>query len=92
MQVTVYRRPHGRYTVIDCQNVYPEDKAWFEAHNVKVSMEEDGMPGNPNYIFYADIGRKDEDGEPDEVIELSQGRACDETLAALRRQCEEALT
>jgi hypothetical protein len=89
MKVTVYHRPHRRPEVIDCPNVAPEDAAWFEANNVKVSMEEDGMPGDPNFIVYGDIGLVDEDGEPDEIIVFSGVDSCEATLARLRRECEE---
>jgi hypothetical protein len=88
MIVTIYHRPNGRPETLDIPNVHKEDADWFEANNVKISMEEDGAGGN---IVYADIGLKDEDGEPVELIELSKGRDCMTTLAALRQQCEEAL-
>jgi hypothetical protein len=86
VKATIYHRPHGRPEVIDLVNVDPADAAWFEANNVKISLEADGEEGA---ITYADIGLKDEDGEPDELIEFSHGRNCVQTLAALRRQCEE---
>jgi hypothetical protein len=88
MQVTIYHRPNGRPEVLDIPNVHAEDAVWFKANNVKVSMEEDGGAG---FIVYGDIGRKDEDGEPDEVLVLSGGLNCQDTLAKLRKECEEAL-
>ena len=86
MNVTVYKRPDGRSEVIDCRNVYPDDAKWFDDNQVAVSMEDIG----DMIAVYADVG-KEVDGEPDELIELSQGRTCEETLHALRKQCEEAI-
>ena len=87
MNVTIYKRPDGRAEVIDCRNVRPDDEAWFQAHNVQVSMEDIGG----QFAVYADIGHTTEDGEPDELIELSGSRNCEDTLSALRQQCAEAL-
>lgn len=89
MKATVYIKPHGHNEEITVRNVRPEDAAWFEQHNIKISMEEDILPGH--MILYADIGRTDEEGEPDEVIMFSRGAACIEALAELRRECEKAL-
>jgi hypothetical protein len=83
MNVTIYKRPDGRSEVIDCRNVYPDDAKWFEDNHVAISMEDIGG----GFAVYADTG-KEVDGEPDELIELSQGRTCEETLHALREQCE----
>ncbi len=87
MNVTIYKRPDGRAEVIDCRHVHPEDEQFFQQHGVRISMEDIGG----QFAIYADIGRVTEDGEPDELIELSGTRRCEDTLAALRAQCEEAL-
>ena len=84
MNVTLYKRPDGRSEVIDVRNVLPEDEQWFADHNVKISMEDIG----DTIVVYADTG-KVVDGEPDEFIEIANGRTCEETLSALRKQCEE---
>lgn len=84
MNVTLYKRPDGRSEVIDVRNVLPEDEQWFAEHNVKISMEDIG----DTIVVYADTG-KVVDGEPDEFIEIANGRTCEETLSALRKQCEE---
>jgi hypothetical protein len=87
VKVTLYKQPHGRTEVIDITKVLPDDAAYFQRHRVSISMEDIGGM----FAIYADIGKETEDGEPDELIELSQGRSCEETLSALRRQCEEEL-
>lgn len=85
---TIYHRPNGRAETIEIWHIDDADAAWFRANNVKLSMEEDGAGG---VIAYADVGLRDEDGEPNEAIEISRGRPCEETLAALRGQCEAIL-
>ena len=39
--------------------------------------------------IYADIGMVDEEGNEVEVIELSNGRSCADTLSALRKRLED---
>lgn len=87
MNVTFYKSPHGRTETIDMRNVYPEDETWFAENHARISMEDLGG----TFVIYADVGVVDEDGEPDEAIELSAGRSCEETLKALRSQCEAML-
>lgn len=87
MQVTIYKRPHGHAEVIDCRKVRPEDEAFFQQHRVRISMEDIGGM----FAVYADIGHTLEDGEPDELIEILGTRSCEDTLAALRQQCADAL-
>ena len=85
MIVTLYKQPHGRSEEIDISNVLPEDEAYFKRNKVRISMEEVGG----QFAVYADDGTEADDGEPDELIELSQGRSCKETLSALRKLCEQ---
>ena len=87
MIVTLYKQPDGRTQEIDIKNVLPDDEAYFTRNHIDISMEDVGGM----FAIYADIGRMDEDGEPIELIELSQGRSCEETLSALRKLCEEEL-
>lgn len=87
MKVTVYHRPDGHPEVIDCKHVHDEDATWFQSNNVAISMEDIGG----QFAVYADVGHVDEEGEPDELIELSGDRDCFETMAALRKQCESAI-
>jgi hypothetical protein len=83
LKVTLFQKPGGRQKPTFIKNIYPEDEAWFIENKAEVSMEE--IRGN--IVLYADIGLE-YDGEPDEVIEISQGKTCEETFAALRKQCE----
>ena len=85
MKVTVYKRPNGRTQEIDIKNVLPDDEAYFARNNINISMEDVGGM----FAIYADIGKRSVDGEPIELIELSLGRSCEETLSALRKLCEE---
>lgn len=87
MKVTIYKAPNGRAEVIDLVNIKREDAQWFEQNNVAVSMEDIGG----QFAVYGDIGRLSED-EPDEVLVLSKGRDCFETMAELRSECEAALS
>lgn len=87
MIVTLYKQPDGRTQEIDIKNVLPDDEEYFTRNRIGISMEDVGGM----FVIYADIGWRDEDGEPIELIELSQGRSCKETLSALRKQCEEEL-
>lgn len=87
MKVTFYKQPHGRTEVIDVKHINREDAEWFEKHGAAISMEDIGGM----FAIYADIGITDPEGEPNEAIELSHGRSCEETMAALRIQCEEML-
>lgn len=84
MKVTVFILPNGRQQEITITNIRSEDREFFEKHNVKISMEE--CVGE--IVVYADTG-KVTDGEPGELIEISQGRSCEDTLSALRKACEE---
>lgn len=86
MKATVYIAPHGRSEVIEVTKVRPEDEAYFVQNNIQISMEQ--LAGET--IVYADIGQTDDEGEPVELIEFAGTRSCEETLAALRKACEEA--
>jgi hypothetical protein len=87
MKVTFYKKPDGRTQEIDIKNVLPEDEEYFTRNRINISMEEVGGM----FAIYADIGKTNADGELIELIELSQGRSCEETLSALRELCEEEL-
>jgi hypothetical protein len=86
MKVTVYHKPDGRQEILDIPNINADDAKWFEANNAVISMEDIG----DMFAVYADIGLVYE-GELDEIMELSMGRTCVETLAALRIECMNAL-
>lgn len=87
MQVTIYKRPHGRSEKVNITNVRPSDAEWFEQHHAHISIEDVGN----QFAVYADIGIKTEDDEPYEVIVLSGNKSCEETLADLRKTCTQLL-
>ena len=86
MKATVFILPHGRSEVIDLKNIRPEDEAYFTERGIEISLEQ----LNGEMVVYADLG-ENEDGDPEELIEFSHGRNCQDTLSALRRLCEEHL-
>jgi hypothetical protein len=86
IEVTYYMRPNGAQKQIECTKIYPDDEAWFKARGVKLSMED--MPGM-GFACYADGGFIGPDNELVEALEFSMSRSCEDTLQALRKQCEE---
>lgn len=88
MQVVIYKAPHGRQEVVDITNVNKEDEEFFNTNNIVISMEEVGG----DFVVYADTGYENEDGDPEEFIEIAQGRSCEDVLNALRISCEEFLS
>lgn len=87
MKVTLYKQPDGRTQELEIKNVRPEDEAWFKEHGVQLSMEDVGAPGAPEFAIYAAVG----EGEGSELLELSKGRSCEDTLTELRKQAEAQL-
>ena len=87
MKATVFILPHGRSEVIDLKNIRPEDEAYFTERGIHISLEQ----LNGEMVVYADLGKPNKDGDPEELIEFSHGRNCQDTLSALRRLCEEHL-
>lgn len=86
MNVIYYARPNGEPKEIDVLFIRDRDANWFEEHNVIVSMEQDPIKAD-NYILYAKWGREDDQ----EVIELSMGRDCYDSMTALRKSTEQAI-
>lgn len=87
--ITYFIPPNGEKRQGELSRIHAEDEAWFKANGAKLSAEE--LPGG-DIVVYADIGIVTDDGEPDEVIEISGGRDCYATMAALRKQCEAAFS
>lgn len=85
MKVTFFIPPNGHREVREITNVRPEDEKYFTEHNIKISMEE---LSTGQHAVYADTGMLI-DGEPTELLEISYGRSCKDTLAALRVRCEQ---
>lgn len=94
MEVKLFKPPHGHSVIIDVLNVHAEDEKFFQENNIEISMEDVSAGGTPMFAVYADLGISDEHDDDDEnieLLELSQGRSCEETLSALRVQCEKEL-
>lgn len=87
MKVTLYIRPNGKTKELEIQNILPEDEAYFNQHGIRIGMEDIG----DMFAVYATLDIKDDEGGNVEILELSQGRSCEETLSALRKYCEEEL-
>lgn len=85
LNAKLYERPSGGVFDINITEVDAHDAEFFYRNKVKISLEEIGPD---DYVAYADIGATNVDGEPDEVMVLSRGRSCRETLAELRQRCE----
>lgn len=83
MKVKIYKKPNGQCRELEIKNVFPEDDEYFTKNNIPVSMEEI----DSQYVVYGEV-RVDECGEPIELIVLSLGRSCEETLKELREECE----
>ena len=82
LEVTIYQRPDGRKLRTLIKNVWYEDARYFLDNGVIISMEE---IGENNYAVYGNWNGDEED----EVIILSGGRSCEDTLAELRQTIEE---
>jgi len=77
IKATLFIKPNGKKEDIDLKNVYPDDADYINNNHILVSMEE--LSDN-NFAIYFDYGKVDEEGEPDELIELSFGKSCQETI------------
>lgn len=88
MKVTYYKSPNGHQEVIEISKINKEDENFFVENSIVISMEE--LAGD--FVVYADTGFENEDGDPEEFIEIAQGRSCEEVLKALRNSCEEFLS
>ena len=87
LPVTLYLRPKGRREEIICNQIADDDANFFKTRSVKVSIEEDGSGG---HILYADYGAVDEEGQPSEVILITQA-SCIEAMSTLREMTERAM-
>jgi len=75
IQCINFKRPDGRKEEVTIRNIYPEDADYINKNNIKVSLEDLGT----DYCVWFDDGKIIED-EPDEIIVLSQGKNCQETI------------
>lgn len=90
MKVTLFEKPNGRQNEIDICNVRQADVLFFTSNNVKISMEDSGVPGMGATV-YADIGKRADDGTPEEIIVFARGRTCEDTFTDLRQKCDRVL-
>ena len=88
MIVTILKRPYGLAELVRIYNIDPDDQRFLESHNVKVSME---YVVEDQVIVYGDYGAVDSNGDPDEIIVISDGRSCVETMKELRNFVEQRL-
>ena len=86
IDITIYIKPNGRKQVIQIA-INQSDEIWFKENSANISMEDIG----DQYAIYVDIGLRDEEGEPDEIILLSAHRKASECFSILRKMCEEAI-
>lgn len=84
LTVRFYKRPNGVMEEIEMRNIYEKDIEYFKSNDIVVSLEDIGN----DIVVYA-CPRDDLD-EESEVMELSRGRSCQETMKSLREKCEEA--
>jgi hypothetical protein len=89
IEATLFVPPNARREQITITKINPEDSQWFKDNGAKISLEE---ISTGDVVVYADIGMRTEEGDEVEAIEVSGTRTCTETMAALRKQCEQMLT
>jgi hypothetical protein len=84
MLVTVFQHPNGEQVELNMSNIYSEDEAYFADNNVRISFEDIGEM----YAVYAFCDGMEDEEDEEELLVLSQGRSCEETLKELRKECE----
>lgn len=82
MLIKYYRPPDGRVVEIEVKNINPEEQDYFEKHNYEMSIEE--LIGGQIAVYAR--APQDTDGEK-EVVVLSFGRSCQETMVELAEEC-----
>lgn len=88
IQCRVFIRPYGSRRDIELKNINLEDELFFKEKGALLSMESDG---NDGHILYADIGRKDADGLPADIIYIAKtGETCNEAMHQLKLLTEKA--
>lgn len=76
---TLFKAPNGQQEIIEIMKVRPEDEAYIETHDIKLSLEE---LSTGDIVIYFDYGATLEDGTPNEWLEFAKGRSCEDTIAA----------
>ncbi len=85
LTVRYYARPNGRMRELDITNIYPGDVRFFIEMDIQVSMEE---LSTGQFVVYA--CPRDDLSEESEVMVFDNGRSCQETMKALRKEYEKA--
>jgi len=91
INVTLFLKPNGRREQIQLTNINSEDADFINSHKIKVSLEE--LDSN-NFCLYFDYGKtinNDPNEEPDELMELSFGRTCEETISKVVNHIKELI-
>ena len=83
LTVRYYARPNGRMREIEMSNIYQEDIDFFTENDIMVSLEE---LTTGDIVAYA-CPRSDV-SEESEVMVFAGKRNCQETMKALREECE----
>jgi hypothetical protein len=83
LTVRYYARPNGRMREIEMSNIYQEDIDFFTKNDIMVSLEE---LTTGDIVAYA-CPRSDV-SEESEVMVFAGKRNCQETMKALREECE----
>ena len=86
MIVHYYMAPYGEEKLLDVTKVHDEDADYFVQNKIKVSMEELGGQIIVYGCPYADSS------EESEVIVISEGRSCQETMRELAEICKATFT
>lgn len=81
LDVIYYARPNGRQKIITMTNIEEAEVAFFK-NDYTVSMEE---LTTGDVVIYA---RPSDLDDEDEVLVMSRGRSCQETMKDLRELCE----
>jgi hypothetical protein len=89
IEATLFVPPNARREQTVITKINPEDSQWFKDNGAKIALEE---ISTGDVVVYADTGMRTEEGDEVEAIEVSGSRTCPETMAALRKQCEQMLT
>lgn len=75
---THFRKPDGRKQYLTMTEINEDAANYINENNIQISTE-DGLRND--VIVYADDGTMMEDGStPDEIIVISRGRNCKETM------------
>lgn len=83
LAVRYYTRPNGHMRMIEMSNIYQEEIDFFTDNDIMVSLEELTTGAIVAYAC-----PRDDESEESEVMVFDNGRSCQETMKALREECE----